>query len=374
MNLFLEIGDALCADLFGAGEGHGLDGLAGGLFDGLEQAPFPGSDEQYGVSAAARAAGTADTVYVGFRVVGNVVVHHVGNAVYVDSAGRDVCGHHDVQLSHLETVDGPLSESLRQVAAQRGYVETSCFQPFRNFGGGLLGPHKDEHAVEIFAFDDPGEGFHLVVTLDQQKALADIFHRGGLALDTGFAVFAQVFVDNLDNFFGHGGAEKRPLGVFGNLAQDGFDIFHESHVQHFVGLVQNNRLDLVQGNRTPLEVVDEPARRCHDDVGGPFESLELHRNVLPAIDGNHVDLRKLHGILLDCFGHLDRKFPRRCQHQQGGILAVELYAGKQRECKRCGLASAGLCRTQQVLALQQGGNGLRLDGGGGLVTGGLDGF
>ena len=83
------------------------------------------------------------------------------------------------------------------------------------------------------------------MALDQQETLADVFHRGGFALDAGLAVFAQVFVDDFQDFLGHGGAEEGPLGVLGNLAQDGLYIFHESHVQHFIGFVENDGLDLV---------------------------------------------------------------------------------------------------------------------------------
>ena len=158
------------------------------------------------------------------------------------------------------------------------------------------------------------------MALDQQEALADIFYGGGLALDAGLAVFAQVFFDNGLDFLGHGGAKKGPLGVFGNFAQDGFHIFHESHVQHLVGFVQDDGLDLVQRDGTPLNVVDKASRGGHNHIGGALEGTELYGDILPTVNGNHMDLGEFRGVLLYGLCHLDGKFAGGGQHQQGGFF------------------------------------------------------
>ena len=85
-----------------------------------------------------------------------------------------------------------------------------------------------------------------------------------------------------------------------------------------------------------------------------------------------MDLREFHGVLLDSFGHLDGKLSCRGQHQQGCFPSVEFYTGKKGQGKGGGLAGASLGGSQEVLALEKGRNGLCLDGGGSLVTGGLD--
>ena len=85
-----------------------------------------------------------------------------------------------------------------------------------------------------------------------------------------------------------------------------------------------------------------------------------------------MDLRELHGVLLDSFGHLNRKFTGGGQHQERRFFCIEFYTGKERQGKGCRLAGTCLCCTQEVLALEKGRDGLCLDGGGGLVTGGLD--
>ena len=47
-----------------------------------------------------------------FRVVGDVVVQHVADAVDVEATGRHVGGHEDVDLAVLELLDRALARAL----------------------------------------------------------------------------------------------------------------------------------------------------------------------------------------------------------------------------------------------------------------------
>ena len=76
LDFFLEGGDAFGADDFGGRQFHRFDGLAGRFLDGFQEPAFTRGDEQDGVAAAAGTSRTPDAVHVGFRVVGDVVVHH----------------------------------------------------------------------------------------------------------------------------------------------------------------------------------------------------------------------------------------------------------------------------------------------------------
>jgi len=48
------------------------------------------------------AAGAADSMYVGFRLMGEIVVHDVGDSLDVDSARGDIGGHQDMRPVRLE--------------------------------------------------------------------------------------------------------------------------------------------------------------------------------------------------------------------------------------------------------------------------------
>ena len=374
LDFVLEGGHALCADDFCRRQFHRFDRLAGCLFDNLEHFLFTRGDKEDGVSAAACAACTADAVHIRFGVEGNVVVHHVRNAVHVDSAGGHVGGDNDIELAHLESVDGAFTHGLGEVAVQRGHVESAAFQLFGDFGGVLLGAHENQHAVKVFAFEHAGERFNLVLVLYEQVTLADVFDGCRLAFDAGFFVFAQVLFDNLLDFFRHGGAKEGALGVCRDFLEDGFDIFHESHVEHFVGFVENDSLHARKYDGTALDMVDEATRSSDHDICLALEGSQLHGDVLTAVNRNHMHLRHLGGVLLNRFGYLDGEFAGRREHEHRGFVAIEVEPRKERKRECRGLSCTSLGGAEQVSALQKGGNCLCLNGGGRLVVQCLDGF
>ena len=284
------------------------------------------------------------------------------NAVYVDSAGGHVGRDDDVELAHLESVDGAFAHGLGEVAVQRGHIEAATFKLFGDFGGVLLGAHENQHAVKVFAFEHAGERFDLVLVLYEQITLADVFDGRRLAFDAGFFVFAQVLFDNLLDFFRHGGAKEGALGACRDFLEDGFHIFHESHVEHFVGFVENDGLYARKHDGAALDMVNQTARSGNYDVCLALEGAELYGDVLPAVNRNHMHLRHLGGVLLDGFGHLNSEFASRREHEHRGFVTVEIEPRKQRERECSGRTGTGLCRTEQVSTLQKGRNCLCLNG------------
>ena len=254
-------------------------------------------------------------MHVGFRIVRNVVVHHQRDAVHVDTAGGNIGRDDDIELAHLEAVNRAFAHRLCKVAVQRRHVEPAAFQLLGNFSGVLLGAHKNQHTVKIFAFEHTGERLDLVLVLYQQKTLADVFDRSRLALDAGLFVFTEMFLDNLLHIIRHRGAEKGALAIRRDFFQDGIHVFHESHVEHLVGFVEHDGLHAGEHDGSALDMVDKAPRSRNDNVRGTLECAHLDGDVLPAVNRNHVHLRELDGVLLDSFCHLDGKFARRREHE-----------------------------------------------------------
>ncbi len=110
---------------------HGLDALSRHAFDDPQHVPLARRDEQNRLATAPRTARAADAVNVRLRVIRNVVVHDVRNALDVEPARRDVRRHDDVELAVLETRDRAFPLLLRNVAVQRGGAEAARFEPLR---------------------------------------------------------------------------------------------------------------------------------------------------------------------------------------------------------------------------------------------------
>ena len=159
----------------------------------------------------------------------------------------------------------------------------------------------------------------------------------------------------------HRRREQHRLSFDGRRLQDRVDVVGEPHVEHLVGLVEDHRLDRAEMQRAATDVVECPAGRGDDDVHAAVERLQLSEDRLATVDRRDLDA-ELAAVLEDGFADLHRQLASRHQHQRdrhdlGG--GVDHLQRRQRE--RRGLAGAGRCLAQQVLARQQVRDGLALD-------------
>jgi hypothetical protein len=70
----------------------------------------------------------------------------------------------------------------------------------------------------------------------------------------------------------------------GQQADDAADVVDEAHVEHAVGFVQHQDLDVAQVDGLLLHVVEQPARRRDDDVHAAAQVLDLRVDVDAAED------------------------------------------------------------------------------------------
>ena len=72
--------------------------------------------------------------------------------------------------------------------------------------------------------------------------------------------------------------------VFRGVRKDAFHIFLETHVEHFVGLVKDEEPQLGNVEGTLLQVVDDPPRGAHNDLGAAAQPGKLNAVGLATID------------------------------------------------------------------------------------------
>ena len=175
------------------------------------------------------------------------------------------------------------------------------------------------------------------------------------------------------------GREQKRLTLLRGLGDDGFHGRPKAHVQHAVGLVDDQHVDVAQVDDAALAQIDQATRRCDDNVDALAQLVDLRSVLRAAVQGCHVVI----GLAGDGLAHvadLLGKFARGGEHQHArardGFLVDDGMAkcahGGQQE--RGGLAGAGCCSGAHVMALQDFRNGLFLNGGGVGVSHLLDGF
>ena len=308
-------------------------------------------------------------MYVGFGVVGHVVVDDMADARHVEAARGDVGGDHDVDGAGLEAFDHLLAQALGQVAVERRDGITARLQLVGKFDGGGLGAHEDQCGVEVVLdFEDARQRFELLPGVGLAVGLAGGNDGRGGGADLDFLRLAQVLARHAADHIRHGGREQRGLARRRRVFEDPLDVVDEAHAQHFVGFVQHQHRQVVEHQALALEVVHDAAGGADDDVGTARKSAQLHHHALSAVDRQDVEAGQVVGVLLQRLGDLDRQFARRRQDQglRHGALEVDLL--QQRQGEGGGFAGAGLGFAEQVVAGQQDRDAGGLDRRGGFVA------
>ena len=141
----------------------------------------------------------------------------------------------------------------------------------------------------------------------------------------------------------------------------------EAHVEHAVGLVEHEKLDIAEAQRIALHEIEQPARRGDQDVDAVEQRADLrtHRH---AADGERRPQMQVAPIGAEAVEDLAGQFARRAEHENAAALAHrrprlggELMQDRQREGR--GLAGSGLGDADDVAARHQERDGLGLDRG-----------
>ena len=150
--------------------------------------------------------------------------------------------------------------------------------------------------------------------------------------------------------------------------EDLADVADEAHVEHPVGLVEDEDLDPRQVDGPLADVVEQAARRRDDDLGTGAQRADLRIEADAAVDGGRAD-GVLGAVGPDALLDLERELAGRGQDQRaddaraaGRTRRMEALEHRQHEGGR--LAGAGLGAGEDVAAREDERDGLGLDGGG----------
>ncbi len=158
------------------------------------------------------------------------------------------------------------------------------------------------------------------------------------------------------------GREERRLPLLRQLAEDRLHVGREPHVQHPVRFVEHDRGDPASGKRAALQVIEQTPRSPDQHVHAALERRRLPREGLPARDRRHHQPVELASERAQLTRDLRAQLTRRTDDERLNVapLQVEALQDRQRERGRLPAASARL--PDQVLAVEQQRNALRLNG------------
>ena len=303
-------------------------------------------------------------MYVILRLVRQVEVDHVGQLVDVDAAGSQVGGHQHAQGTGFEIGQGPGAGPLALVAVNGGGGHTFANEPVRHAVGAVLGTGEHQHLLPVIAANQVAEQIPLAVHVAGMEQVLNgggrLVCRGGLELDG----IVQQPRGQTPDVAGKSGRKQQVLTLGWQQGQDFLDVADEAHVEHPVGLIENQDLNPIEPQGLLLVEVHQPARGGHEDVGPPLQTADLGVHLDPA--KHHVTAQvEVAAIGPHALTHLGRQLTGGGEHQRahdasagGGAVAQPL---QHRQGEACGFAGAGLGRSHHIVTGQHRWYALALD-------------
>jgi hypothetical protein len=335
------------------------------------------ADQRDGFARFACAASAADAVNVVFGGVRQFEVDHRGQVFNVQATSGYVGSNEDTDFPALEGFKGFGTGLLALVAMDGVGRDAVALQEMREAAAAELGADEYQHlGVFFFVSNQVCQQVSLEAAGNRVHDVADGFAHHVAAGDFNQLRVLQHLVGEFLDFVREGGGEEQALPIGGQQREDAADVRDKAHVQHAVGFVEDEELDLPEGDGLLLDVVEQAARRGDDDFDAATQFLDLRIHVHAAIDAGTTQ-REVLGVHLDRLEHLHGQLSRGCEDQctnlvacrAGGCAGVAGEAVEQRKGETGCLAGACLGATHHVVAGQYDGNGLALDGRGFSVTG-----
>ena len=352
-----------------------VGGLVHELLDLVELVDVLLGHKRDGPAQLAGAARTANTVDVVGRLGRHVKVHDVAHIADVDAAGKHVGRHQHVDGAVAESRERALALGLAAVAVDCGGLDALALQTTAAAVGAVLGAHKDDSALRALLFEELGQ--QVVLGLDghrEHKLVNSVGGRRGRR-DLHAGRVAHQVGDLAHGLLVERSREQQRLALGRRLAHNTANGGQKAHVEHAVGLVEHQHLDLVQVASALLDQIDQTARRGDQDVAAVLERRGLRLVAHAAHDGHGNmarDVGDLARDLVDLLGELARGgddehhgaaavalglfsaatavAAAALAHRLGRSDVLQVVHGRQQKGSR--LAGAGLSGGKQVAAFE----------------------
>src|SRR5690606_8888170 len=174
---------------------------------------------------------------------------------------------------------------------------------------------EGDNAFEGLGFQDAGHGVKLVGAHHLQVALGDVGAGGLLGLHCNFLRVAQVFRRDATDGAWHGCREQGNLLVLWGGFQDLVDLFGEAHAQHFVGLIEDNVLQVGQVQRTLVDVVDYATWGTNNYLSATAQAVELRAVWRATVHWQNGEVRQVLGVGGESLGYLEGQLAGWSQNQ-----------------------------------------------------------
>lgn len=289
---------------------HDGDLLGDELLDISKKSRIVGITERNRHSLRSGATRPTDAMHIGFGYIRDVVVDHIFKIIDIDSAGGDIGrDKHSCRL-FFEIGKRPLSVVLGFVSVNRFGDDSPSDEEFHHFVRSVLGSGKYKDIPNLRIMKEMDDEIVFISLVYMIYALIDRLGGGGNRSDFDFFGIPENGSRKCHNIGCHRRGKEECLSFHGDNFQELFNIVNKSHIEHTIGFVENEYLDVREGDIPLTHEIEKSPRSRYKDIDPLSEPFGL----IPLFHSSEYDGLMQSGIstvrpktLLD----LDSKFPSR---------------------------------------------------------------
>ena len=318
-----------------------------------------GEVKRRGAAARGGAGGAADAVDVVLRHVRQVEVHDVADLGDVDAARGDVGRDEDAVGAVLEPVERHPALRLRAVGVDAGDLVAGAPDPLPDAVRAPLRAGEDERR-RVVAVEEREQQGELLLLLGEEDLLLGARGGGPAARHLDPDRVHEVGAREVRDLAAHRRGEEQRLPLLRDAREDPVELGLEPHVEHAVGLVEDEHLD--RRRAWPCPAAGD--RRAGPGVAMTTSARRRSASICAAMPTPPMitaprTLRRA-AEPLELLADLEGELARRREHERAraGLAGEPVDDGQE---EGGGLAGAGRGGADDVLAGERGRDGLRLD-------------
>ncbi len=344
--------------------------LADVLLDGSEQADVLDGTKADCIAMSFRAGGATNAVNIAVCLFRQVKVDHEGNGAHINPAGSDISGDQDRQFAGTETVQGPLSGTLRLVSVNGIAAQTMLVELFGELFSTVLGAAKDDGgmislSIQLSTQIGLKQGDFIILS-QEANLLLDILNNRFIRCDRYTNWIDDEFPGDFIYLPGHGGGKEGSLVLIRKMTDDPADIRHEAHIEHPVDFIQNQPLDFAQVYMSLVDQIQQSPGSGDENIDALGQVSRLwalaDATVDKAMAQTHVlaiGRKTLPDLYRELTGWCEDKGASPAASESLGILGDVMQDWERKGCR---FTSSCLGATNQVATFQLWRDGAFLNG------------
>src|SRR5690606_5727973 len=229
---------------FKTGQYAAFNALTDQAFNAFQVFQLFRAHQRNGFTGGAVAAGTANAVHIVSRHVGQFEVHHMRQLFNIQTTSGDIVGHQPGNITASEFGQCAGTGVLTCIAMNGRGGDVVFLQVFRQAVSTVLGTGKYQHLLPLVVFQQLAEQLRLTFFIGRNDPLLDTVRGAVTRADVDFQrIVHQAFGQGAD-FGRERSGKQQVLPLFRQQCQNFFNVVNKAHVEHTVGFVQHQELEI----------------------------------------------------------------------------------------------------------------------------------